>query len=545
TMPAATLQTLTPPGAPTVARRQESAPSQGPTVVVERLVPNGAPVRLTSVLPAEMRAVDPGPLTPGQAVTYRVTLTDAKGASGSREGTFTPPMPKDPETLTGAVQADGSIILSWPEVPGVTSYRISGPVQAVIIRNATEWRSPRLSAAERRWTVNSVYEPGGTLTPFSVWPSVTTQGVSNVGLPTPGKQFLILPNGAGSHGESQKHYRTKCIDALAPGSLCKAAGFIRPTTNWEESFLSGDWESPRFIKPQWPIAVFDDVLDLGVARRVNCSPRSAGTTVCWASSYHMGGDPTFPPGVATVRPRSLNIIIMGDDGSAFFGTWEWWGEALPTPYGTQPRTVNSGLDVEHYYAVQADLVTGATLDSQGRKGVPHACLSCHGGRYDAATGKVLGASLLPLVPARYTHGRLFSASDVAPQESVRRINQIILQSNPAPGVVDLINAMYNGAPGTPGATANDAVPSGWRQQEGLYRKVVGPYCASCHFAQRGPLHFRSWGNMLQNKNAVQKTVCQDFTMPHSEILYRKFWTEGNPGSLPALLSTSLGFSTCR
>ena len=51
--------------------------------------------------------------------------------------------------------------------------------------------------------------------------------------------------------------------------------------------------------------------------------------------------------------------------------------------------------------------------------------------------------------------------------------------------------------------------------------------------------------MLQNKNAVQRTVCQEFTMPHSEILFRKFWTEGNPGSLPGLLSTSLGFATCR
>jgi hypothetical protein len=547
TMPTAQIQTATLPGTPTVARRQQPgpAPASGPTITVERLVPNAAPVRLTSVLPAEMRAVDPGPLTPGQAVTYRVSVSDASGASGAKEASFTPPLPKDPEEFTGAVQADGSIILSWSEVPGVTSYRIAGGVQAVIVRNATEWRSPRLNALERTWYVSSVYEPGGVLTASTAWPRVTTQGVSNAGLPPPGKQFLILPNGAGSHAESQKHYRTKCIDALVPDSLCKAAGFIRPTTNWEESFLSGDWESPRFIKPQWPIAVFDDVMDLGMARRVNCSPRSLGTTVCWATSYHMG-DPTYPPGIATVKPRSLNIIIMGDDGSSYFATWEWGGSVLETAYGVHPQTQNFGLDVEHYYAEQASLVTGATLDSQGRKGVPHACLSCHGGRYDAATGKVIGASLLPLVPARYTRGPIKSASEEAPQESVRRINQIILQSNPAPGIVDQINTLYNGSPNTPGATANDtAVPSGWRQQEGLYRKVIAPYCASCHFAQRGPFNFRSWGNMLQNKNAVQKSVCQDFTMPHSEILYRKFWTEGNPGSLPALLSTSLGFSTCR
>jgi cytochrome c553 len=201
------------------------------------------------------------------------------------------------------------------------------------------------------------------------------------------------------------------------------------------------------------------------------------------------------------------------------------------------------LDFEHSFANHADLTSGAALDSQGRKGVPHACLSCHGGHYDAMSKQVIGASLLPVVPARLQFGQGARSKE---EESIRRINQIILQSNPAPGIVDLINAMYNGAPNTPGATANDAaVPSGWSSQPGLYRQVVLPYCASCHSAQRGPVNFRSWGNMQQNKNAVQRSVCQDFTMPHSEVLFRRFWTEGGGVSLPGLLSTSLGFPTCR
>jgi hypothetical protein len=49
---------------------------------------------------------------------------------------------------------------------------------------------------------------------------------------------------------------------------------------------------------------------------------------------------------------------------------------------------------------------------------------------------------------------------------------------------------------------------------------------------------------LQNKDAVQRTVCKDFTMPHSEIMFRKFWTEGGTVSLPGLLSTALGFAKC-
>ena len=541
TMPATTVQTIAVPGSATTARRAASAPASSPTVVVERLVPNAPAGRLTNVLASEMKATDPGPLTPGTAVTYRVTVTDSSGGSGAKEVTFTPPIPKDPENFTAAVQADGSIILSWSEVPGVTSYRISGPVQATIIRNATEWRSPRLDGAERTWYLSSVYEPGGTLTASATWPKITTKGVSNAGLPTPGRQFLTLPSGAGSHAESLAHFRTKCIDALVPDSLCKAAGFIRPTTNWDESNQSGDWEGQHFIPPRWPIAVFNDVLDLGVSRRVNCSPPSGGSTVCWAASYHPSGG----AGTGYAKPKSLSVIIMAND-SAFFGSWEWDGTALEPQYPPRTSSVNFGLDVEHYYAENGSLRTGAALDSQGRKGVPHACLSCHGGRYDAATGKVIGASLLPLVPARYPRSSLSTGGANSAQEEMRRINQIVLQSNPAPGVADLINAMYNGSPNTPNAIANDtAVPSGWSQQVGLYRQVVGPYCSSCHFAQRGPFNFRSWGNMLQNKNAVQRTVCQEFTMPHSEILFRKFWTEGNPGSLPGLLSTSLGFQTCR
>ncbi len=538
TLPAATNQTIVVPGTATTASRAASAQASGPSVIVERLVPNAAAVRLTSVSVADMRAIDPGPLTPGKAVTYRVTVTDSRGGSGAKEATFTPPIPKDPENFTAAVQADGSIILSWSEVPGVTSYQIAGPVQATIIRNATEWRSPRMDAMERTWYLSSVYEPGGTLTASAAWPKVTTKGFSNAGLPTPGRQFLTLPSGAGSHAESLAHFRTKCIDALEPDSLCKAAGFIRPTTNWDESNQSGDWEGHRFIPPRWPIAGFHDVLDLGVARRVNCSPRSGGSTVCWAASYHFVGRDNF-------KPESLSVIIMADD-SAFFGSWEWDGTALEPQYPPRTSSLNFGLDIEHDYAENGSLRTGTVLDSQGRKGVPHACLSCHGGRYDAATGKVIGASLLPLVPARYPRTSLSTGGADSAQEEIRRINQIVLQSNPAPGVADLINAMYNGSPNTPGAIANDtAVPSGWSQQVGLYRQVVGPYCSSCHFAQRGPFNFRSWGNLLQNKNAVQRTVCQELTMPHSEILFRKFWTEGNPGSLPALLSTALGFATCR
>ena len=96
-----------------------------------------------------------------------------------------------------------------------------------------------------------------------------------------------------------------------------------------------------------------------------------------------------------------------------------------------------------------------------------------------------------------------------------------------------------------GVRANDfAVPPGWVAQRGLYQQVIAPYCGSCHFAQSGALCFGSWAEVQQLKQAIQRVVCTDFTMPHSEILFRKFWTQTGAVS-PGLLSTSLGFPKCR
>ena len=95
------------------------------------------------------------------------------------------------------------------------------------------------------------------------------------------------------------------------------------------------------------------------------------------------------------------------------------------------------------------------------------------------------------------------------------------------------------------ARANDAaVPSGWASQAGLYRQVIAPYCGTCHFSQTGMLHFGTYANLLANKQRVQRAVCTDFSMPHSEQGFRRFWTEGGSVSLPGLLSTVLGYPKC-
>ncbi|HXS29196.1 MAG TPA: hypothetical protein VN755_00050, partial [Steroidobacteraceae bacterium] len=181
-------------GQTTTRVQPKPAATQAATVKVERLVPNGTPVRLNVATADALRASDTGPFAPGKPVTYRVTLTDAQGRSGYKEASFTPHA-KDPDDLTAMAQADGTVVLVWPEVPGVSSYQVSGTALAapVTVNRATEWRSARV-AGSHQWRVASMYAPGGVLTPSSNWPSATSRVI-----PVPGRPFLSMPNGAGSY----------------------------------------------------------------------------------------------------------------------------------------------------------------------------------------------------------------------------------------------------------------------------------------------------------------------------------------------------------
>ena len=565
-------------------------PVQASTVWVERLAPNAAPVRLALATPDATQARDPGPLTPGLAVTYRVTLTNAQGASGAKEASFTPPLPRDPFSVSATAAADGSVTVVWQEVPGVLGYQVSGVAlpAPVTVNRATQWRSAPLPPGPRQWKVASVYEPGGVLTAPARWPSATS-----FGMPAPGMAFLSRPGGSGALGETEVHYRKQC-GALALQD-CRAENVLLNSIGWQRG-LWGDNQcrpSPpgaavceRRYTPQaeLPEVAFADLHDLGRGRRVGCAPGVYGihvATVCWATTHGAApasGEPANGVALAQAAQRnvdrnvSLSTIVITPRG-ALFGQWvppppPWpandvsTGPSAPTPTGlgwwdasganAQPEWLRAGVwDQANLTPLQREAIVAAVarpsfafqFDGQGQKPVPHACLSCHGGRYDASTGMVQGASLLPLIPANLTFASAQEAA--AAEEPIRRLNQIILRSDPAPAIQEQLAALYGGAVGLPGARSNAvAVPPGWSQQAGLYRQVIAPYCGSCHFAQRGALNFATFAHLLQNKQAIQNSVCARFTMPHSQAGFTKFWTSGGAVSLPGLLSTVLGFSNC-
>ena len=181
-------------GAPEqTANKPPAAPAAGRTVTVERWTGDTTIVSdeqhwwaRMAVQPGASQVVDPAAL-PGSEQRYRVTVTDASGASGSREVQYKVPAAQDPASLSATMQSDGSVILNWPEVPSVTKYRVQtipptkGPrVHSGIVNGATEWRSTPMDGTKRFWTVTSLYEHEGeniSLTNFKNWPRAITEGV--------------------------------------------------------------------------------------------------------------------------------------------------------------------------------------------------------------------------------------------------------------------------------------------------------------------------------------------------------------------------------
>jgi hypothetical protein len=148
------------------AGKAPAAPAPAPTVTVQRWkqFPTGAygwaPM---TVHPGYSQVVDVHDY-PQPERRYRVTVTEASGATSFKEVQANLPI-RDPESLTATVQSDRSIILSWPEVPGVTKYRVLGTLPSgrgrvgpEIVNRATEWRSPPLGGGKRIWELTSLFE---------------------------------------------------------------------------------------------------------------------------------------------------------------------------------------------------------------------------------------------------------------------------------------------------------------------------------------------------------------------------------------------------
>jgi len=475
----------------------------------------------------------------------------------------------DPTGFSGSSPAPATVQLSWQSVAGATGYLVSGPgIPQGTIVPGTGYSVPRVSAGLQTYRVASVTS-SGVGTQAASWPSAVVRV-----MPVPGI-MLSRPQGLGSKADYNQHAcnfgkwiagqlmlpNGWCfIDAATGAADAKALPLltvygiqefddswwpsppvIRAANDWT---LYSDWAWGRFDQ-EVPEATFGDIADLYRGRRVGCVQRgngSAASTFCWASTTpHSAMTHFYTPPITF--PSTLDFLIGKYAETAYDNVSVIVQTAQETSFlvlqkGQVPCGIGAVVPPCFGLVGKAEV----QLDSQGPRSLPHLCMACHGGRFDPATGKVTGATLLALDPAGFSWGGVGRARE---EERIRNINLAIFTSpGIAPGVLQYITDLYGGRQSVPGTTVDDnRVPSGWATQPGLYQQIYRPFCASCHSAMTGSLDFRSFGDLQREKDRVKAAVCGG-TMPHAEVPFIKFWTRGGNVLLPGVLLASLGFTGC-
>jgi len=174
----------------------------------------------------------------------------------------------------------------------------------------------------------------------------------------------------------------------------------------------------------------------------------------------------------------------------------------------------------------------ATLDDEGPKQVPQACIACHGGTWDPDTQTVTGASLLPFDIGRVELPTATGFTRTDQEEPFRMLNWMVQitqgnRTDPTSPIVEWIDGTYANRVNYSGQTANDSfVPPGWSGDSALYRDVAKPYCLSCHSSFRDAVDFDTAGEFRSFGASIQSDVCNGRSMPHAGPTFEAFWQSG-------------------
>jgi hypothetical protein len=481
-------------------------------------------------------------------------------------GTPAPPPLQNPTGFTAVDRGGGGVDWQWQAVPGAVKYRLDGtglPATGYF-STTTHNAFPHVPGGPGSWRVTSVF-PGNVADTAS---GTRVSLVVHV-LPARSMKYLTKNNGAGSLAQVQipanpfdpEHPCTPSIahqtpndctqydldhhtvnQGVFPGDLSTAL-YDPAALTWLTETSVDNWVKTglrRWLDVTLPLwgdqtqaaneAVYGNPLDLGVGRRAACAQEMKGPphpglkTVCYATAHGaIPGTPGFNDPATITHPAPgqggdfiLSMIIVKDPTGTTFLVWSGANTLSPT----------------------------VKLDTEGPKYVPFACISCHGGTYNASTRKVDGASFLPLDPNLLSFAS--PADQAAQEEKIRKINFMIHNAQPQSAIASYLAGLYHGAIATAGTTAQpDYVPASWSEQAGFYRSVVRPHCAMCHLAAPPSWNFASWSNFQQNAPLIHADVCLAHTMPHAEVPFKSFWLK-DTGILylPGLLASTLGFPSC-
>jgi hypothetical protein len=334
--------------------------------------------------------------------------------------------------------------------------------------------------------------------------------------------------------------------AIPPGYLAHAAGVGSPeeTIDYYEEI-----EAPATLqsfKQKYGFgaqltdetsATYFNAGDLGIGREMHCKSQlqlnAPPIVACYVSNY---GDGTVnfgaDPQAAVAR------AITGTESGVHTGAFATVAMVYVPPI-TQDNSVRFMV-----YGPNDALVNEAQLDSTGHnKGIPHNCITCHGGAsYSNVTHRVLGAGgvengarflAFDLDAFGYSTEAGYTRADQ--QERFRKLNRIITQAAPAAATAQLIAGWYAaGSVHIAGTTADTSfVPPGFdgtAKDAKIYRDVVAPSCRGCHAAQSGPYTFTDSDDFKALALTIDFRTCtvgadpaQNHLMPNAEVTLERFW----------------------
>jgi hypothetical protein len=527
------------------------------TYSVKRAVGTAVPVNRVTVGPDAEKALNDVIPDPRDTYIYTLVVTYADGTWGTSPGVeFISPPLKNPPGFTAKDRGLGNVEFQWQAVGGAVRYRLDGPGMpgTGFFATGTTTSFPKTPAGANSWKLTALYQGN-----FADYANPATASAVVRVLPPHTLPWLSKNNGVGSVETVQAPRMmvtffgsfVEAVDCMKSGGIggdltdydpkkVSWLGFAAPLCgreietrkfnglkqwlNFPDQRLWAD--SLQFVEE----TKYGNAVDLGVGRRTFCTqsphPRSPGTltTMCYATAHGVvPGQAGFNDFNTITSPSEgagddfiLSMVISKDyTGTTFL---VFLKDSL-RPYGRVAATVS--------------------LDTEGPKYVPHACISCHGGTYNLKTRKVDGASFLPLDPGQL----VFASADhqASQEEGMRNINAMIADSEPTSAVAAYIRGLYGNQISVPGTVAKvDYVPQGWSTQPGIYRSLVKPYCATCHLAAPAFRNFASWENFKGNAEPIKAAVCKAHTMPHAELQFRAFWTKDTgPVYLPGLLASTL------
>jgi hypothetical protein len=294
-------------------------------------------------------------------------------------------------------------------------------------------------------------------------------------------------------------------------------------------------------------AIYFNKGDLGIGREMHCSYNGCTQeTACYVKNYGKpDGSALFTSDktsskqaidankpFATVAMVSRGKMPANAPNKVFFAVYFHTGryDSDPNPLVVQDET---------------PLGREAQLDNRAHnKFIPGNCLVCHGAqaRYSKDTQEVFIAYFLPFDLQHafdyYGTGLSNPLSRAAQEATFKKLNQIVAKTDlySLENAKALLNGFY-GAPQEasdpdtwPSSTfTNDWVPSNnWNASDDarqIYRKVVAPYCRTCHVSHPS-MHFGNWDDFLLRQFESRAAVCRDRDqniMPNAEATSKAFW----------------------